>query len=338
MRKKEKKVLERITNIENRLNASEMLPQSTIQLKTEIEGREALIDSQIIKLQKLQNVQWSDWIIINNWANYYANVFKYECERKNFNKFLNRAIRSAFIYGSIGVWNNNGTPELVGYQKLNSDFYNIFVIEEDDVDNYWKNKKIPLKNIKKVKSDEIIFYKFNSLGWTAFAYLKPVIKMEKMVQKALYNQIMVLPTRIINDKTIHDNNFKAAQSFVDFNSPIITRIEGGVDTFQGLNLTTSTTDLLNTVEYAKNWYYEVLGRRTNSEFKKTHSLDSELETAEKQFTILERDRYLHLKEFLKDFSDLFDETVYLENEIGELVDCKEREKIKEEKEEIQNDF
>lgn len=325
MWKREKKVLERITNIENRLNASEMLPQPTIQLKTEIEGREALIDSQVMKLQKLQGVQWSDWIIINNWANYYANVFKYDCERKNFNKFLNRAIRNAFIYGSIGVWNNNGTPEIVGYQKLNDDFYNIFVIGEDDVDTYWKSKKTPQKNIKKVKYDEIIFYKFSSLGWNAFTYLKPVIKMEKMAQKGLYNQIMVLPTRIINDKATHDNNFKAAQTFVDFNSPIITRIEGGTDTFQGLSLPSSTTDFLNTLEYAKNWYYEVLGRRTNSEFKKTHSLDSELETAERQFTILERDRYLHLKEFLKDFSDLFGEVVYLENEVGEFVDCKMRE-------------
>ena len=100
---------------------------------------------------------------------------------------------------------------------------------------------------------------------------------------------------------------------------MIHRMDGGTDRFTALALATNTEPLLQTIEYTKNYYYDLVGRRTNSDFKRAHSLDSEISAAEKNCQAIETSRYLFLKKFLREYSMLFDIEINLENLNGELT-------------------
>lgn len=296
---KKKKALDKLNEIEQ----NNFTPLDTFNLQNEIVAKEAAIDSQVGRTSILDQIQWNRWIHINLWANYFANRFKYEVKslynKRIHNRIINRALRNGFIYGKIGVYNNNGTPEVVQYINEENGKYVVSIIEDDSAEhNNNKNRIV-------VDKDKVIFYQFDSLGYSAFLTLAPVLKLEQLTQKVLYNETLTNATRILRDTEKGSEYSSSAQQFVNFKSPIIHRIEGGSDRYTGLTLDTNTQPLIEVMEYAKNWYYEILGRRTNADYKKTHSLDSEIEAGQFNVEVLERDRYMFFKDFIEDYQKLF---------------------------------
>lgn len=308
---KKTKAVEKLKNIQE----GNYTPQNIFQLEQEMYGKEASIDSQVGATDQGQDIYYNQWLQVNQWADYFCGVFKYEVKDFKHNLLINRALRAGFIYGTIGVWNNNGTPELCSINKNNKDkdWVEIIVITDDS-----KEFHAYQKTYQKVKRSEVIEYRFDSLGYSAFLTLGPVFKWERLAQKALYNETLVLPTRILHDVDAGNPSTKAAKQFVQFNSSIIHRIEGGSDRFAALALGGASDALLQTIEYTKNYYYDLLGRRTNSDFKRAHSLDAEISAAEKNCLAIETARYLYLKKFLRDYSTLFDIDILLENLNGEM--------------------
>lgn len=306
---KKKKALDKLNQIEQ----NNFTPLDTFNLENNILAQEAAIDSQVGTTSILDSIQWNRWIHINLWADYYANRFRYETLFNVHNVAINRALRNGFIYGRVGVWNNNGTPEIVQYINEENGKLRVSVIKEDTQENN------PRQNNILVDKNQVIYYQFNSLAYSAFLTLAPVLKLEQLIQKVLYNETLTNATRILRD-TEAGSSAKAAQQFINFNSPIIHRLEGGSDRYQGLTLDTNTDKALEVMEYAKNWYYEVYGRRTNSDFKKTHSLNSEIEAGQFNCEVIERDRHMYLKIFLKDYANLFNIKIQLENLEGNFED------------------
>lgn len=305
-------------------------PVNTINIEQRIEATNAAIDSQISRSSILSSVVWTDWVIINQWADYFANVFAYESDRLEMDIFINRVIRQGFIFGYCYVWNNNGTPEIVSVVKKNKDTCDIYIINSDEDylekgGSYYDSKKANKFN---VPIDQLIRYQFNSLGWSSFVVLKPIIKLNKLVMKSLYNDTLMNTSRLIHQVEFDMTDVKTSQQFVNFESPVIHKSGDGTDTFRALQLATNTQSLIDVIEYAKNYYYEILGRRTNSDFKRTHSLDSEIDAAQQTFEILERDRYRWLKHFLRQFSKMFNLEIMLENSIGEYKNVNERDILK----------
>lgn len=310
LKDKVNKVFNKIKGIEE----NNYLPVETINLQQQIYAQEAAIDSQVGSTSILNDIKWNRWIHINLWADYFANRFKYEASEYKHNFAINRAIRNAFIYGRIGIWNNNGTPEVVFVVKEENERYRVSVLKNDDEEFYAHNERNKYIYVDKT---QVIHYQFSSLGYSAFITLQPVLKMEQLVQKVLYNEILTNATRILRD-TEAGSSSTSAKQFINFNSPVIHRIDGGTDRYTGLTLDTNTEKVIETIEYSKNWYYDILGRRTNSDFKKTHSLDSEIEAGQFNTNVLERDKYMFLKKFLRDYSKLFKVSILLENENGEM--------------------
>lgn len=313
---RKKKAIDKVKEIEQ----SNYTPLDTFNLQNQIQAQEAAIDSQVGSSSILDNIQWNRWIHINLWCDYYANRFKYEASDYQHNFIINRALRNGFIYGTCGVWNNNGTPEIVQYINEENGRLKVSIIQDDS-----KEHNLRENNIVVNKSD-VIYYKFNSLGYSAFLTLAPILKLEQLIQKVLYNETLTNSTRIIRDVDAASSK-KTAQQFIDFLSPIINRFNNGKDRYEGLTLNTNTEKVLDVMEYAKNWYYDVLGRRTNTDFKKTHSLDSEIEAGQFNAEVLERDRYMFLKKFLREYSKLFGIEILLENENGELSNVNDKLKL-----------
>ena len=311
---KKSKAIEKLNQIEQQ----GFVPLNTFNLENQIMAKEAAIDSQVGNTNTGDDIYYNTWLQVNQWADYFCGTFKYEASEFKHNIAINRALRAGFIYGSVGVWNNNGTPELVQVRDRRSptEYYEIIIIY-DDSERYYPAKNPEM--FKKVPKKDIVIYQFDSLGYSAFLTLQPVLKFERLTQKALYNETLVLPTRILHDVDAGNPSTKAAKQFVQFNSSMIHRMDGGTDRFTGLALATNTEPLLQTIEYTKNYYYDLLGRRTNSDFKRAHSLDSEISAAEKNCQAIETSRYLFLKKFLREYSMLFDVAINLENLNGEMM-------------------
>lgn len=311
---KKSKAIEKLNQIEQQ----GFVPLNTFNLENQIMAKEAAIDSQVGNTNTGDDIYYNTWLQVNQWADYFCGTFKYEANEFKHNIAINRALRAGFIYGSVGVWNNNGTPELVQVRDRRSptEYYEIIIIY-DDSERYYPAKNPEM--FKKVPKKDIVIYQFDSLGYSAFLTLEPVLKFERLTQKALYNETLVLPTRILHDVDAGNPSTKAAKQFVQFNSSMIHRMDGGTDRFTGLALATNTEPLLQTIEYTKNYYYDLLGRRTNSDFKRAHSLDSEISAAEKNCQAIETSRYLFLKKFLREYSMLFDVAINLENLNGEMM-------------------
>lgn len=311
---KKSKAIEKLNQIEQQ----GFVPLNTFNLENQIMAKEAAIDSQVGNTNTGDDIYYNTWLQVNQWADYFCGTFKYEASEFKHNIAINRALRAGFIYGSVGVWNNNGTPELVQVRDRRSpnEYYEIIIIY-DDSERYYPAKNPEM--FKKVPKKDIVIYQFDSLGYSAFLTLQPVLKFERLTQKALYNETLVLPTRILHDVDAGNPSTKAAKQFVQFNSSMIHRMDGGTDRFTGLALDTNTEPLLQTIEYTKNYYYDLLGRRTNSDFKRAHSLDSEISAAEKNCQAIETSRYLFLKKFLREYSMLFDVAINLENLNGEMM-------------------
>lgn len=311
---KKSKAIEKLNQIEQQ----GFVPLNTFNLENQIMAKEAAIDSQVGNTNTGDDIYYNTWLQVNQWADYFCGTFKYEANEFKHNIAINRALRAGFIYGSVGVWNNNGTPELVQVRDRRSptEYYEIIIIY-DDSERYYPAKNPDM--FKKVPKKDVVIYQFDSLGYSAFLTLQPVLKFERLTQKALYNETLVLPTRILHDVDAGNPSTKAAKQFVQFNSSMIHRMDGGTDRFSGLALATNTEPLLQTIEYTKNYYYDLLGRRTNSDFKRAHSLDSEISAAEKNCQAIETSRYLFLKKFLREYSMLFDVSINLENLNGEMM-------------------
>lgn len=291
-------------------------PQNIFQLEQEMYGKEAAINAQVGETDQGQDIYYNQWLQVNQWADYFCGVFKYEVKQFKHNLLINRALRAGFIYGSIGVWNNNGTPELCSINKNNQtpDTVEIIVITDDSKEftSYQKTYQV-------VPRSAVIEYRFDTLGYSAFLTLAPVFKWERLAQKSLYNETLVLPTRILHDVDASNPLTSAAKQLVQFKSPVIHRQDGGTDRFSGLSLSVAADMLISTVEYTKNYWYEIVGRRTNADFKRAHSLEAEVDASTQNARAIETSRYLYLKKFLRDYADLFNVEILLENVNGRLT-------------------
>lgn len=317
--KKASKLVEKAIN--------DLTPKQLFDLKNRIEAKEMVINSQVLfKAQEdltIGNVVWNKWININNWANYFANRWKYETKEMKHNMAINYALRAGFIYGDSGIWNNNGTPTniIVSYCDLNYCYFTLSPTEQERLEQLrYETKEKKQGLIKKPKS-EIINYQFDSLGYGAFIVLDPVIKLEEYIQKAIFNEAMTLPTRIIRDINDANTDNRTAKQFLELKSPVINRYKGGNETYEGLTLSSSTDGLLNLIEASKNWYYDILGRRTNSDFKLSHTLEQEAKNSEFNVNAIEWDRYLFFKKFIQEYAKLFNIKIKIETLNGNFIDC-----------------
>lgn len=319
-----KELAKNIKDINDKL--AQFTPNSTIQMEAKLEAKKAAIDSQVAALNVYgKSIYYHEWIILNQWADYMANIFKYESKDFKHTFFINRVIRYAFLFGYCWVWNDNGTPRLCTVQFEGNQWYAYEIPDtidtEEKGEGFYTIHTVKYKKFKTpVKLENLIKYQYSSLGYSAYITLRPIVKMEQIVSRALYNEVLMLPTRVINSSDSPNANSSAARQLLDFNSSILFKFADGTDRFEPLELANASTEMIATIEYAKNYYYDILGRRSNTEYKRAHALEAELEAGQRNIEILERDRWLHLKNFLVKYSKLFNTQLYLQTSAGDYED------------------
>ena len=304
-------------------------PEQTLKLFTKIQTADAMINSQVGKGSDIittGRITWEKWININNWANYFANRWKYDTPEMRHMIAINWALRTGYIFGDSGVWNNNGTPEIINITKYDLNYAYFTLSPKDnkslkDMANLYDPNSKPTKGLIKRPKNEVVAYQFDSLGYGAIMILEPVLKFEKYIQKSLFNEAVSLPTRLLRVTTNPDVSNEALKQFIELNSPVITKYAGTGETYEGIRIDTNTDQLLNLMEGGKNWYYDILGRRTNSDFKLSHTLEQEAQNSAANVDAIEWDRWLFFKNFIQNYAKLFNIKIKIENFNGVLVDC-----------------
>ena len=301
-------------------------PREIQQMKLELETKDAAIRAFVQKINDPTNNNevWPLWINLQNWANYFAGRWAFEVkDNLEWTIILNRVVRESFLFGNCGVWNWNGEPRAVivgaGDPK---DFTKakISLLATHDLNKMTNAniQRVPEWFKETVPKTELINYVWDSNGYGSLIWLKPILTFETLIQKALINEATVLPTRLIKTTDNINTNNEATINLISLNTPILTRINGGLETFEGLTIPTNTDQLLNLIEAAKNWYYDILGRRTNSDFKLSHTLEAEANNSEANVQAIEWDRFLLLRAFLQKFSTMFKVEILMENWNGHI--------------------
>lgn len=305
-------------------------PENVLKMQYEIAAKEAIIDSQVgaaVDLIDPNHISWNQWINLNNWANYFANRWRFEAVQMHHTIAINLALRNGYIFGECGVWNNNGTPELVTIHRIGATTIEFTLLPRETKElekmaaagERWKGRA---KGTLKAPKNQIIVYQFDSFGYGAIITLRPMLLMEDYIQRALFNEMRTIPARMIHDKLNNNSSNEVVRDFLELKKPIITRYRGGEESFEAIALNTNTANILELIEASKNWYYDILGRRTNSDFKLSHTLESEAKNSEANVIALEWDRYLFFKKFIQDYAKLFNlKDIKIENLNGQFTSC-----------------
>lgn len=299
-------------------------PKSIYRLKTQIEAQDEVIKS-LNEFRTPRNTDeehiyqrdnWNtfQWLII--YGNYFANRFKFETYDHAKNIFISKAIRQAFMFGSIGVWNNCGLPTLcyIYENDIKKDYYTIcidIVWDSFEIDNPNQSK------VLKVKKEDVIIYSFDNFGLPAIYMLKPLIEWEKRQDNNFSNEQIALPTRILQQSETSIARY-LANKFCANKSPIIFQGRNHNNKFEPLALDTNIMEIIEHDKYERARFYQLLGIRTNLERKNERNVSDEVEQNDVYFQILENERHLHLKQFLTQFSNQFKLEVWLENPSGEM--------------------
>lgn len=294
------------------------IPEPTFQLATQIEARLAHIMSTTGAV--LRGVDWNQWRHINFHVNYFANRFPFDvkgAENKHWNITINQVLRYGFLFGSSGIWKSpTGKIEVISVQNYEGNKAEIVILNKD-------YKRVTLDGSKSIKVpvEDVVEYRFDYLALPAIVTLNPVLKFESNITKGY------LSSTIINSPRIglkHNNNVNSEENirnFVNLDNVAMIIPEGGSDQILAYNLATDIQGFNELAQQGQKWYYDMIGRRTNTSFKKEHVGEYEELNASSNVAAQEFERYLYVKNFLSKLSKLFNLTIYLENLNGKMEDC-----------------
>lgn len=327
------------------------LPKETMELMNKIAAKEEIINSQILKFvepdlaNSNERVVWPRWININNWANYFANRFKYDTKNTKYNLIINNVLRYGFIYGDCGVWNNNGTPTIAYFVKDLSPTKCLITIHPTS------NQEEALKLVREsraksnnatiqIDKKDFVNYQFEPLGYSAFLTLKPVLETEEMIQKLLINEVTTAPTKTFFKVAQPDGSKRLMSAYLSNSTPILVQLMDSPDKIAQLQSASGSQEVLNLIEATKNWYYDILGRRTNSDFKLSHTLEQEAQNSAANVNAIEWGRYLLFRDFMENFAKIFKcKNLVIENFNGTMSSLSEDINWEENQErEQENDF
>lgn len=255
---------------------------------------------------------WQNLFIIQNWDELSANN----------KKALKIAMATLFIYGYIGLYketDKDGKTMLVPYiltgqivcdqygYPIKCDGYPAGMCYQFGIMDFnFKDKTINIKDDKKdtfekhkkhLDKTNCVFGKWNTWGYGAWLLEMPFIN-RLMIWLDRINTAHALTGLMLKQKSI-DGNSRGAEQILDSRG-ILTEVSGKEGTFSdkfetmdvGQGGKTLQT-LIDSVEWFRQWYYSMNGRRYNINEKQERNINSEVMYSQLNFDVLENE---HLRE------------------------------------------
>lgn len=254
-------------------------------------------------------------------ADYFANLIDFKFNNVHVNRQIGIAIRLGIIYGSSVLWkvgnsvvamyvnkmelNEMGEPSLV---KMYRGDYVLMNQSLNELDLKWVERDLSaIEN----KENFIIFipndYNLGGLiKWMPF--IRQLERLLKMLYTHSYSHAKSILYNVKDKKAIKDE----LELFFSCDNPFIINtgdesiLSNKFKEFQAIKNTTNDTDTL--VKYIQdflNIYYDLIGRRYNSDRKRERNLVDEIDASQENYDILQRPIKRNITQFLEEIENKF---------------------------------
>lgn len=282
-----------------------------------------------------RTVNYNLWMVLNFHADYFSNYFKIKCDNQQLFETIIKVFRGFFYFGNAGILfiNNKYIPvyEIKSNSNSSGEITSVVVgylneIFTKEYSEYYK----PPNNTFTIKKEMLKDY--IRIGGGVSAYIKwlPFCKLQTQLLTMLNDHRFFIHKNMEINCKDSDNLKKEIELYYNLEFPFFINIGSTTNTqtnnFLELGGLDSKNDkIINYYESTTKIYYELLGRRKNTDYKKERNITAEVAATQSNFDILLNNEQ-HLKElFLKEVSKKTGIEVYIIEE-----DYQQKESLKNE--------
>lgn len=245
-------------------------------------------------------------------ANYFINLFKFECEDIGLFEAIKKAQLIAFFNGRAGLWWSGVAKKFIPvaiskvevneYDEIKSVTINTY-FNFDDVNRQLDNYKLNEKFNRNVDAKEVVLCSIRSNAMSCFIWLREYVNM----QNRLMSQISMCS--LINNKILSFNmdskndNKKSLLSFLNPSRFWIynrqsTKLNDSVKLLTELIDSDLTVKYLEIYRQTMDMYSDYIGIRNNTEYKKERNTVDEVNAEQGWFDAIEYEFFINFKLFI----------------------------------------
>lgn len=270
---------------------------------------------------------YGEFWLLNFQADYFANLVNFKFEKWHVNRAVNLAIKMGVLYGAGAI-------------KKIGDKYVALYISEIIKDEYGYPSKIkwlladkmlisqstsPMSNRGIIESDvdenTILFIPNDvELGglikW--YPFIKQLENLLKMLYTHSYSYVKSVLYNVSDPNAITDEidlYFNLENPFL-INTSDDAILQNKFKEFK-INSSTNSNDLINYIKEFLNIYYDLIGRRYNSDKKKERNVSDEVNATQENYDILQRPYKQNIMFFIDEIKQKWNENYILEIEKSE---------------------
>ena len=262
----------------------------------------------------------NDYFLLNYQADYFCNTIRFFTKNNKLAFCLKRVIRAAFLFGRSGLMINNGKYKPIQIVKAELDaeynLKNVYYVPLSisllnmgyGINEY--DDKVVLKYNEKMDGKLFIFnWDTNSTG--AFVKMYPFIKFQQMMLKMLIANTIVFGKKFIYTINSLNTLGNELECLMDPLKPFIVRFkdsEALSNVYDDFNFDgKNALDFIYYYKQAIASFYELYGRKINSNFKKERNISSEVQIEEEQYEIIQNEWISNFKLFINEINNNIDE-------------------------------
>lgn len=270
--------------------------------------------------------------LLNFQADYFANLVNYKFKKWDVNRAANLAVKMGVMYGAGAIMKIDnkyiplyvsqietdayGYPEYISYQRAD------YLLINNSMNRalYPKNKGIIRK---KINDDIILFLPYDvELGglikWAPF--LKQFETLLKMLYTHSFSHIKSVLYNVSDPAAITDE----IELYFNAENPLLINTSDDSilqNKFKEFKINSGGgSELVDYINEFLKIYYDLLGRRYNTDKKKERNISSEVDASQENYDILQRPYKQNIIYFIDEIKERWGENYTLENEKNELDD------------------
>lgn len=256
------------------------------------------------QLVKEKNID--EYFLLQSEADYFCNTCMFETKDIQLRKNIINVIRGAFLFGTAGFYKHSKT-DLLEPVYINSMDYditgrlksckilplNVVLSKMNDTKmNFRPDEMLGYRTI--TDTENIASFSWGTMGYSCWYKIWPFVKLKSMML-----QIIIINGYVFNKKWMYKlNNYsnisKEIELFFNPANPFLVNIGTSEDvanrfsTEEGTK-TTNTSDVIDYYNKMMGVYYQILGRRVNSDYKRERNISDEVEASQENYDIIQSD-------------------------------------------------
>lgn len=258
------------------------------------------ISSNVKKYAASEGFTYSLWWLLHLQADYFSNLVDFQFYNWETNRQVCIAIKLAIIYGSAVLWRNGNNIVAMYVNTLELDEWGKpkkvkmyradYVLLSQSVDL----NKAKINWIEREIDDNIIVFQPNNYNIGGIVKWLPFLKQFERLLKMLYTKAFSYVKSIIYN--VKDPNFidKEIELYFSAENPFLINTSDDVlisNKFKEMEVSNNTSGdgLINYIKEFINIYYDLIGRRYNSDKKRERNISDEVNATQENYDILQRE-------------------------------------------------